>query len=247
MSFTKLVICYSHHVINCDMLINDNMDEINYCRSNTDHLRLNSLYSLKCFNSFITIRSEMWLQYLQRLFIILAFLLCDLSVHALDDPISQLARIRSNYTMYEENLWTQQYQNTSIEQIYEVHSAFINHINKVFDKSDNTINFYPIWNGSLHSLKNTPIIDALLINPYHVPVINDIVISNAKVNDLWSKFSNWPTHNASLDVLSDDAIPILQTSLNTFCNITNTAVYFDFLNNVRYVFFFWLEFCVYCF
>lgn len=51
----------------------------------------------------------------------------------------------------------------------------------------------------------------------------------------WNKFANWPAFNASnmLDVLIDDAIPTLQTALGTLWNSSNTAIYFDFLKNVR--------------
>lgn len=167
--------------------------------------------------------------------------LFGLNVCAFDDPISLLGRIRWNYTSYEENLWTRSYKNTTLDQIYSDHNAFIETINNVFSSSDA---FYPILNGSSGSIKNAVVVDAFLINPYHVPVLNNVVISNAQVLDYWSKFSNLSSSpNASniLDLLMDDAIPTLQTALNTFWNSSNTFVYFDFLKNVCTVFFSFFE------
>lgn len=177
---------------------------------------------------------EMWFKTSKMPFAIIAYFVCVLSVNAFDDPISVLGRIRWNYTSYEENLWTRQYQNTTLQQIYEDHSEFINLINRNYDNSDY---FYPIFNVSTDALKITPVVDAFLINPHYVPVISSVITLNAQVGDYWSKFSNWTMFNSSnmLDVLTDDAIPTLQTSLNTFWNATNTAVYFDFLKNVRFI------------
>ena len=59
--------------------------------------------------------------------------------------------------------------------------------------------------------------------------------SNFSTCRYWNKFANWSAFNASnmLEVLTDDAIPTLQTALGTLWNSSNTAVYFDFLKNVR--------------
>lgn len=155
--------------------------------------------------------------------------LFDSNVCAFDDPISILGRIRWNYTAYEENLWTRSYENTTLDQIYNDHNRFIETINKVFNASDI---FYPILNGTTSSvlINNADIVDEYLINPYHVPVLRDVVVSNAQVFNYWSKFTNLSSN--ILDVLMDDAIPTLQTALNTFWNSSNTLVYFDFLQKV---------------
>lgn len=159
--------------------------------------------------------------------------LSTLKVCAFDDPISLLGRIRWNYTAYEENLWTRSYENTTLEEIFADHNRFIETINKVFDASDV---FYPNFNGSTSPslIKNEVVVDAFLTNPYHVPVLNSVVILNAQVLDYWEKFSNLPSYNVSnmLDVLMDDAIPILQTALSTFWNSSTTLVYFNFLKDV---------------
>lgn len=159
--------------------------------------------------------------------------LFTLNVSAFDDPISLLGRIRWNYTAYEENLWTRSYENTTLEEIFNDHNRFIEAISKVFDADDA---FYPIFNGSTSfgSIKNAVVVDEFLTNPYHVPVLNNVVLLNAQVLDYWSKFSNVTSYNVSnmLDVLMDDAIPALQTALSTFWNSSTTLVYFNFLQNV---------------
>lgn len=164
------------------------------------------------------------------IFAFVAFAL-SLSVRAFDDPISVIGRIRWNYTSYEENLWTRQYQNTTLEQIYRDHNEFIKAINSAYDGSDS---FYPIVNTSaVDSIKNKPVIDSYLINPYHVHATRDVVVANEQVIDYWAKFANWSSFNTSnmLEVLTDDAIPTLQTSMDTLWNTTNTVVYFDFFKN----------------
>lgn len=176
----------------------------------------------------------MW-QFAQRnVIVVCAYLtLFSLSVSAFDDPISLLGRIRWNYTAYEENLWTRSYENTTLEEIFSDHNGFIETINKVFDKDDA---FYPIFNESTSSgsIRNAVVVDAFLINPYHVPVQENDVLLNAKVLDYWSKFSNLSPYNPSsmVDVLLDDAIPTLQKALSTFWNSSTTLVYFNFLKNV---------------
>lgn len=159
--------------------------------------------------------------------------LFNLRVCAFDDPISLLGRIRWNYTSYEENLWTRTYKNTTLDEIYKDHRRFIESIDSVFNGSDL---FYPIFNESTSygSLKNAVAVDAFLINPYHVPVLSNVVVSHAQVLDYWTKYSNLSSYNASnvLDVLLDDAIPTLQTALTTFWNSSNIVQYFDFLTNV---------------
>lgn len=165
--------------------------------------------------------------------ILIAFVALILSVHGFDDPISLIGRIRWNYTSYEENLWTRQFKNTTLDQIYRDHAVFIDTINKVHESTEK---FYPTINETaVNSKKLSVFVDAFLINPYHVPVINSVILSNAHVTEYWLKFANWTAFNASnmLDVLTDDAIPTLQTSLDTLWNSTNTDVYFDFLKNVR--------------
>lgn len=160
-----------------------------------------------------------------------AFCALSVIVGAFEDPISLFGRIRWNYTSYEENLWTRAFKNTSLDQIYLDHSDFIEAINKAYEIKDN---FYPKLNTSYDVTKNGPIVDAFLINTYNVPGISSVVLSNVHVADYWSKFSNWTSFNATnmLDVLTDDAIPTLQSSLDTLFNSTNTNVYFDFLKNV---------------
>lgn len=113
----------------------------------------------------------------------------SLDVSAFDDPISLLGRIRWNYTAYEENLWTRSYENTTLEEIFNDHNQFIETINNVFNASDV---FFPNFNGSTTpgSIKNAVVVDAFLINPYHVPVLSNVVILNAQVLDYWSKFSD---------------------------------------------------------
>lgn len=168
-----------------------------------------------------------------KIIFVLSASLLNLSVFAFDDPISLLGRVRWNYTSYEENLWTRTYKNTTLDEIYSDHNKFIKTINEFFNESDP---FYPTFNESTSygSLKNAVVVDAFLNNPYEVPVLSDIVILNAQVQDYWLKFSNLSSYNVSdvLDVLLDDAIPTLQTALNTFWNSSNTVVYFDFLKNV---------------
>lgn len=163
----------------------------------------------------------------------LVWLSVMLSVCAFDDPISILGRIRWNYTSYEENLWTRQFKNTTLEQIYHDHNDFINTINKGYDINDR---FYPTINASavVGSIKQVPIVDAFLINPHHVPLVHDVILANVQVEEYWTKFSNWSSYNATnmLDVLTDDAIPTLQNTLDIMWNATNTAVYFDFLKTV---------------
>lgn len=158
----------------------------------------------------------------------------SLNVSAFDDPISLLGRIRWNYTAYEENLWTRSYENTTLEEIFTDHNAFIETINKVFDGNDA---FYPTFNESTSSgsIRNAVVVDAFLINPYHVPVQENVVLLNAQVLDYWSKFSNLSSYSPSsmLDVLLDDAIPTLQKALSTFWNSSTTLVYFNFLKDVR--------------
>lgn len=157
----------------------------------------------------------------------------SLNVCAFDDPISLLGRIRWNYTAYEENLWTRSYENTTLEDIFSDHKGFIETINKVFNLNE----FYPTFNEttSSGSLKNAVVVDAFLINPYRVPVLNNVVLLNAQVLDYWLKFSNLSTYSPSgmLDVLLDDAIPTLQTALSTFWNSSTSLVYFNFLKNVK--------------
>lgn len=156
----------------------------------------------------------------------------SLSVNGFDDPISVIGRIRYNYTSYEENLWTRLFKNTTLEQIYRDHSVFIDSINKIYDGTDN---FYPskmVTNSTTKVSMN----GTHSVNPFHVPEIESVIDSIANVAVLWSKFSDWSSLNASnkLEELTIEAIPILQTSLGTLWNSTNTAVYFDFLNNVRH-------------
>lgn len=165
--------------------------------------------------------------------ILIALVAFSLCVHGFDDPISVIGRIRWNYTSYEENLWTREFKNTTLEKIYRDHAAFIDTINKVHESTEN---FYPTINETaLNSTKKQPLVDAFLINPYHVPVITSVILSNAHVAEYWTKFANWSAFNASnmLDVLTDDAIPTLQTALDTLWNANNTVVYFNFLKNVR--------------
>lgn len=164
---------------------------------------------------------------------LIALVAFSLNVSGFDDPISVIGRIRWNYTSYEENLWTRQFKNTTLEQIYKDHSVFIQSINSVYNDSDS---FYPTINASVvESFKNKPIIDSYLINPYNVTVISDVILSNQNVADYWLKFGNWSSFNATnmLEVLTDDAIPTLQSSLDILWNSTNTVVYYDFLKNVR--------------
>lgn len=162
-------------------------------------------------------------------------LLCVIfNVRAFDDPISVLGRIRWNYTSYEENLWTRQFKNTTLEQIYIDHNVFIDAINKVYDAKIDR--FYPTLNDSANfsSIKQIPLVDAFLVNPYRVPIVHDVILSNAQVEEYWAKFANWSSFNATnmLEILTDDAIPILQSALGTMWNTTNTIVYFDFLKDV---------------
>lgn len=176
----------------------------------------------------------MWFFVSRFILVFCAYLsLINLNVCAFDDPISIIGRIRWNYTAYEENLWTRSYENTTLEQIYSDHNRFFETINRVFNASDI---FYPILNESTSSgsIKNAVIVDEFLINPYHVPVLENVVILNAQVFNYWLKFSNLTSSSAShiLDVLMDDAIPTLQTALNTFWNSSNTRVFFDFLKQV---------------
>lgn len=165
--------------------------------------------------------------------ILIAAICAIFNVNAFDDPISVLGRIRWNYTSYEENLWTRQFKNTTLEQIYQDHSVFIDAINKVYDVNDR---FYPIINGSANfsSIRQIPFVDAFLINPYNVPIVHDVILSNAQVEEYWEKFANWSSYNTTnmLDVLTDDAIPTLQNALSTMWNTTNTVIYFDYLINV---------------
>ncbi|XP_031627540.1 uncharacterized protein LOC116343553 [Contarinia nasturtii] len=156
--------------------------------------------------------------------IVIAFL--AFTVNGYDDPISILGRIRWNYTQFEDNLWTRQYKNTTLNEIYVKHSEFFTAINNVYNGSEC---FYPTFNATTVK-KGTPVD---IINPYHVPEIASVIQSNADIEEYWSKFANWSTVNASnmLEVLTDDAIPILQNSLDTLWNSSNTDVYFDFLKN----------------
>lgn len=177
---------------------------------------------------------KMWLRTHKLTFALIAHLSFGLNVCAFDDPISLLGRIRWNYTSYEENMWTRQYKNTTLEQIYHDHNEFINVLNSVYAINDS---FYPILNVSTNTIKNVPIVDAFVNNPYRVPVVQSVVVLNAQVTDYWSTFTNWTSFNSSnmFDVLIDDAIPILHTTLDTFWNATNTIVYFEFLKNVRFI------------
>lgn len=164
--------------------------------------------------------------------ILIAFFAFSLSVNGFEDPISIVGRIRWNYTSYEDNLWTRQYKNTTLNQIYRDHSEFIAAINNVYNGSDI---FYPKVNKTVqNTVIKEPSVD--FINPYHVPEIASVIQSNADIEEYWSKFGNWSTFNTSnmLEVLTDDAIPVLQTSLDTLWNSTNINVYFDFLKNVRH-------------
>lgn len=164
---------------------------------------------------------------------IIALVAFSSTVCAFDDPISVIGRIRWNYTSYEENLWTRQFKNTTLEQIYRDHSTFIDAINNVYNDIDS---FYPTINASaLDAIKNKPMIESYLINPYNVPEINSVILSNKHVAEYWRKFANWSSFNETdmLEVLTDDAIPAIQSSLDTLWNSTNTVVYFDFLKNVR--------------
>lgn len=112
------------------------------------------------------------------LIVLVAF---SLSVQGFDDPISVIGRIRWNYTQYEENLWTRQFKNTTLDQIYRDHAAFINTINKVHDSMDN---FYPTINETVtNAAKKNALVDAYLINPYHVPVISGVILSNDHVTE----------------------------------------------------------------
>lgn len=167
----------------------------------------------------------------KRAVILLAVLSMQLSAYAFDDTISVLGRIKWNYTMYEENLWTRQYRNASLEQIYQDHTDFIERVNQVYDVSEY---FYPTVNA-------TSIVDFLppnatdIGNRYHVPVVPSAVIANANVNYFWRKFSNWTRSKESnmLDVLIDDAIPALHSASKQFWNDSTTDVYFGFLKNVN--------------
>lgn len=166
--------------------------------------------------------------------LLVVYISFNLSVCAFDDTISVLGRIRWNYTSYEENLWTREFKNTTLEQIYQDHDAFINAINSIYNANDS---FYPTINASADSAINTPIVYTIVNNPYRVPEIGEVIQANAQVNEFWSKFSNWTTFNTSnmLDVLTDDAIPALQNSLDVMWNSTFTVVYFNFLKNVRHI------------
>lgn len=111
--------------------------------------------------------------------IFIALVAFSSNVRGFDDPISVIGRIRWNYTQYEENLWTRQFKNTTLEQIYRDHAAFISTINKVHETTDN---FYPTINETVtNAAKKNALVDAYLINPYHVPVISGVILSNDHV------------------------------------------------------------------
>lgn len=163
--------------------------------------------------------------------ILLAVLLMHLNVFAFDDSISILGRIKWNYTMYEENLWTRQYRNVSLEQIYKVHTDFIDRVNQVYNVTDC---FYPTLNAN-SIVDILPPIPTNINNPFHVPLVTSAILANANVNFFWQKFSNWTRFKESnmLDVLIDDAIPSLQSASKQFWNETTTEVFFGFLKNVN--------------
>lgn len=132
--------------------------------------------------------------------------------------------------MYEENLWTRQYKNASLEQIYHNHTDFIERVNQVYNVTDC---FYPVLNVSSiveYWSENGTNMD----NRFHVPVVPSVILANAHVNYFWMKFSNWTRFKESnmLDVLIDDAIPSLQLAAKQFWNDTNTEIFFGFLKNV---------------
>lgn len=156
----------------------------------------------------------------------------QLNVFGFHDAISKIGRIKWNYTMYEENLWTRQYENNSLEQIYKDHSEFIAIVNDIYHDSDS---FYPIINITSNEVTQIVTIDSYINNPYHVPIIESVILANANVHDYWRKFSNWTDFNetAMVDNLIDDAIPSLKSAAKEFWNASNTNVFFDFLKNVR--------------
>lgn len=156
------------------------------------------------------------------------------NVCAFNDPISIFGRIKWNYTKYEENVWTREFSNTSLEQIFEDHTVFMEKINGIYGTND-SLSFYPSKKDSANSLKITAPVDAFIHNPYNVPIIDSILSSNEQITEFWWKFVNWTSFNATnmLDELTNDAIPVLQTSTMDLWNTSNTLIFFDFLKNVR--------------
>lgn len=160
------------------------------------------------------------------------FVSLHFNVFGFHDAISKIGRVKWNYTMYEENLWTRQYENNSLEQIYKDHSDFIAIVNNIYNDIDG---FYPVINITSNEVTQIITIDSIINNPYHVPVIESVILANANVHDFWVKFSNWTDFNDTVmfDNLIDDAIPSLQSAAKEFWNTSNTNIFFDFLKNVR--------------
>lgn len=167
----------------------------------------------------------------KRTIILFAMLSMQLKAFAFDDSISVLGRIKWNYTMYEENVWTRENITTSLEQIFSDHTDFIDRVNQVYNVTDG---FYPTINNA-SIVEYLPANATNLDNRFHVPVIPSIIIANANVNYFWKKFSNWTHFKESnmLDVLIDDAIPSLQMAAKLFWNSNHTDIFFGFLKNVN--------------
>lgn len=156
----------------------------------------------------------------QKLILHIFFLTFNVCVSAFSDKISVIGRTKWNYTVCESNLWTQN-NNSTIEQIYQRHSTFIQNINENSDENS----FYPIRNNVTN-----------IRNPYDVPIIDDVVNSNDHITNIWMNYSKWETFDKQIasDVLIDDIISVLEISMKTLWNRNYTSIFFDFLKNVRF-------------
>lgn len=140
------------------------------------------------------------------------------NISAFEDPISIIGRLKWNYSMFEEKLWSRELNITEYAKIFWEHQSFIRKINNFSDMNVSS-------NRDFSS-----------DNLNHKTTFDSVSAAKKTISDYWKQFSNRTTINvnsSSSNLFIDKAINALNSSMENVWNETAISTQFECLLNVR--------------
>lgn len=140
------------------------------------------------------------------------------NIFAFEDPISNIGRIKWNYSMFEEKLWSQELNTTEYAEIFWEHQSFIRKINNISE-------LIVFSSGDFSS-----------DNLNYQTTFDSVLAAKTIISHYWKQFSNLTTMNingSSTNFFIDEAINVLNSSMENVWNETAISIQFEYLMNVR--------------
>lgn len=140
------------------------------------------------------------------------------NICAFEDPISIIGRIKWNYSMFEEKLWSRELNISEYAEIFREHQIFFRKINNFSDKI--------VFSSEDFSSDNLK----------YMTTFDSVSESKRIISDYWKQFSNLTTINindSATNSFISEAINALNLSMVNVWNETAISIQFEYLMNVR--------------